>query len=257
MYISLQVFQVLVVLRWTDLFDRQTTGVEKTKEGLTQSCSNIRRLSQTSHSRGQSVLSSEYLRVDTSSEHDTAVDSKQSDTLYDAQAHVAGAKHAYTCEIRNKKYTKISRFESHICIHREKPPFNCNVCNKKFRQSYHMRIHTGERPFCCEVCNKKFTWSGNLQRHMRSHKGESPFSCEVCDETFTQKSSLNYHMYIHTDERPFSCEVCKKKIIKSQLKHHMLIHTTECLFSGEVSNKEDHTAILRDHSYSLWNILFH
>ena len=114
---------------WTGLIATQLSVDEKTNEDQTQSFTDKSRgLSQTSHSTEQSVFSSECVRVDSSSQLDTAEDCKQP---CDAQMHVESEKHT------------------------------CKVCNKKFVQSSslkcHMHVHTGERPFSCSVSNKKFT----------------------------------------------------------------------------------------------------
>ena len=106
----------LVMLCCSDLIDIQLSVDEKPNEDLTQRfIDKSRGLSQTSHSTEQSVFSSECVRVDTSSQLDTAEDCKQ--------------------------------FHAHEC------PFSCNVCNEKFTQSrhlkYHMRIHSGEMSVEC------------------------------------------------------------------------------------------------------------
>ena len=64
----------LVMLCCSGLIDIQLSVDEKTNEDLTQSFTDKSRgLSQTSHSTEQSVFSSEYVRVDTSCQLDTAL----------------------------------------------------------------------------------------------------------------------------------------------------------------------------------------
>ena len=38
-----------------------------------------------------------------------------------------------------------------------------------------MRIHTNEKPYECDVCEKRFRESGSLKDHMRIHTNEKPY----------------------------------------------------------------------------------
>ena len=53
-----------------------------------------------------------------------------------------------------------------------------------------MRIHTNEKPYECDVCEKRFRQSGDLQSHMRIHTNEKPYECDVCEKRFRHSSDL-------------------------------------------------------------------
>ena len=57
----------------------------------------------------------------------------------------------------------------------------------------HMSIHTNEKPYECDVCEKRFRQSGGLKSHMRIHTNEKPYECDVCEKRFTQASNLKRH----------------------------------------------------------------
>uniref|UniRef100_A0A8D0JPU2 Tapasin n=1 Tax=Sus scrofa TaxID=9823 RepID=A0A8D0JPU2_PIG len=62
--------------------------------------------------------------------------------------------------------------DRHVNMHLNLRPFDCPVCNKKFKMKHHltehMKTHTGLKPYECGVCAKKFMWRDSFMRH-RGH----------------------------------------------------------------------------------------
>ena len=99
--------------------------------------------------------------------------------------------------------------------------FQCDQCPYKsfFKQclDVHYRIHTGAKPYQCAVCNKKFRTSGSIKLHRRMvHQGDAGkiFKCKLCDYASANKQSLKGHnLRIHEGVREVfsrTCELCEK-----------------------------------------------
>ena len=51
--------------------------------------------------------------------------------------------------------------------------YKCNICNKQFRKlkkfDKHMLSHSSNRPFICDICNKQFSNKNNHDDHQKNH----------------------------------------------------------------------------------------
>ncbi|XP_066232063.1 zinc finger protein 69 homolog B [Saccopteryx leptura] len=138
---------------------------------------------------------------------------------------ISGKRSRYNFDLINhsRTYTRMKTFE-------------CNICEKIFKQlihlTEHMRTHTGEKPFRCKECGKAFSQSSSLIPHQRIHTGEKPYECKECGKTFRHLSSLTQHVRLHTGEKPYECGVCVKAFSQSiGLIQHLRTHVREKLFT--------------------------
>ncbi|CAK8695661.1 unnamed protein product [Clavelina lepadiformis] len=144
------------------------------------------------------------------------------------KSHYARHVGPFKCKICSKELSTKGGYKTHLLIHKNIRPHQCNQCDKAFFERaalrFHMRAnHTGERPFACKLCGKAFVRKGNLTGHMVLHSGERPFRCEVCEKTFNRKSNLKLHMQVHIPDRAEECGHCDRSYIdKEALRKHRL-----------------------------------
>jgi len=97
--------------------------------------------------------------------------------------------------VRKRKSTK-----------KEKPPkpefYPCTYigCGKVFNKPYnlksHLKIHTNERPYQCQYCKARFSRGHDLNRHTRLHTGVKPFECQKCKKRFSRSDALSRHIKV-------------------------------------------------------------
>ena len=112
----------------------------------------------------------------------------------------------FECEKCDKKFRQKGELKTHELIDSNKRQFVCDwsQCGQRFNRkstfNNHKRfVHLNEKKFECNECQNKFYTKVILENHKRSHSGEKPFVCDDnnCDKRLKQKSQLNYHMKIH------------------------------------------------------------
>ena len=128
----------------------------------------------------------------------------------------------FQCNRCQKLFKQKSYLRDHLVfVHNKSTEHQCMKCDKYLpsagRLKEHMLYHEGTRNYQCENCEKRFYNKSHLQDHMRIHTGDRPFMCKSCGQKFARKDTLKIHMRIHTGERPYACEMCGKQF--SQLIH--------------------------------------
>ncbi|XP_058053852.1 zinc finger protein 691-like [Anopheles bellator] len=139
----------------------------------------------------------------------------------------------HQCEQCPKSFTSRHKLQSHTnSVHLRRRDFKCEVCGKAFLEKNnlkgHLRIHIGERKYRCDLCPKTFLFAGTLRCHKLTHTQEKTHACQVCGKLFLMRTTLNKHLRVHNDERPHRCDVCDKRFRTATHKVvHMRTHTGE------------------------------
>ncbi|XP_074521981.1 uncharacterized protein LOC141787463 [Halichoeres trimaculatus] len=143
-------------------------------------------------------------------------------------------KRPFSCSECGKRFTNRGSLGKHMLVHTKEKPFSCTECGKGFSRKHHltshMLVHCTEKPFSCSECGTRFKQKGPLTRHILVHLKEKPFSCAECGIRFHRRENLKTHLYMHSKEKPFSCSECGKGFTtKRNLTKHMVKHLVQKL----------------------------
>lgn len=157
-----------------------------------------------------------------------------------------------------------------LCIFSGEKPFECSICNRRFREQSDLRkhrkihnsIHTVTK---CMICHQNQTSSPNSKKCLSCERKEifkktiklnsdaivpridvntkKSFLCKYCDRAFGSSSNLKRHIMIHTGEKPFTCSECKRPFREmSTLRKHLVTHRRQ---NSLQLNSKNATAILQ------------
>ncbi|XP_050296250.1 oocyte zinc finger protein XlCOF6-like isoform X2 [Anthonomus grandis grandis] len=130
---------------------------------------------------------------------------------------------AFQCDTCQKFFKNQKQLRNHRRIHRENVEVQkeeCELCHKTFSTKRRLRshmdtVHKKLKPYLCNVCGYKGSRKGSLRMHMRSHTGEKPFSCDQCQYTTADHNSLRRHKLRHSGQKPYKCSYCSYACIQS------------------------------------------
>lgn len=145
-----------------------------------------------------------------------------------------------TCEVCNRRFQTIYRYNRHKLIHVGVKPFLCETCGMKFNQKtslkLHVMKHANVNPHSCQWCGQSFRYKVSLQSHIINIHGslserETKYECDQCQKQFATGYKLRRHYRLHTGDRPYECSICNKFFSQSgNLKNHMKKHKSEDTF---------------------------
>ena len=128
----------------------------------------------------------------------------------------------------------LSHIWPHTCVRtRTRNRTNVMCARSVLRQSSnlksHMRIHTNEKPYECDVCEKRFRQSGDLKATCVFTRTRNRTNAMCARSVLRQSSNLKRHKRIHTNEKPYECDVCDKAFRRSDVFENAQAHSTSLI----------------------------
>ncbi|KAM3960836.1 uncharacterized protein ACR2FA_004972 [Aphomia sociella] len=153
---------------------------------------------------------------------DTKLKKRRAKKLVKTKSKLVKRKHFnFACELCNKKFNYVERFEAHKLEHEGKTvPIHCLPCNKTFMTWSGLKRHNENEhtlvnleTLKCNTCGKIFKNRESLKMHKKTHGERKQYVCDVCGKGFTTKFILRTHLETHKEnrERQYTCEHCGKK----------------------------------------------
>lgn len=137
------------------------------------------------------------------------------------------------------KFNRSTKLESHLNLHYNRKPFNCDICFRAFTSKKSMNYHKikhNNPQYRCDKCSKQFYYKDKLKKHEKNC--QLMFTCK-CGKSFIRKKNYNNHIY-KIKKQDFSdnlkifnvinykCKYCKKsfKSRKTMFHHISTIHNS-------------------------------
>ena len=141
----------------------------------------------------------------------------------------------FQCDVCSLMFKQAGHLRDHARRHHDEPGrslcMRCPICDKvlscKSALKTHMLIHEDIRPYQCDLCGRAFRQRGHLKDHLETHNTErkKPFICDICGHGFVSAAVLHNHHLTHTGQKPFECGICGRCFRqRGHLKDHMVTH---------------------------------
>lgn len=150
-----------------------------------------------------------------------------------------------------------------FCLLTGEKPFECPICQRRFREQSdlrkHKKIHDAYASKCsachrspianaftrkCTSCEREESLQKTLKASFEEvviprldGNNKKSFECSFCNRAFGSSSNLKRHVMIHTGEKPFTCTVCRRPFREmSTLKKHLITHRRQHGFPTTASS---------------------